>query len=568
MLCLPARRSVKHLADQVTVTFLGGLGDIGRNCAAIETDDALLVLDCGQLFAGEDRPGVDSILPDVDYLLDRADKIVGCITTHGHEDHIGALGPLFDMGISFPIYGSSFTVGLVRHRLEERDLLRDATLIEVSDNEHHTIGPFEVEFLPVTHSVPGGLISSITTPQGVILHSSDFKLDLHPIDGRRTDLSRIGAIAQDPGVRLLLADSTNSEIPGHSISESVIGGELLNVFRAHEGRRIICAAFSSHIHRIQQIADAALDGGRKVATLGLSMKRNVGLARQLGILRIPDTSVLDISEVDEYQPGEICVISTGSQGEQRAALAQAAYGRSRWLDISDTDTIVLSSHPIPGNEAKVSGVINELVVRGAKVVTSAEFDIHTSGHGKRDELTILHSIATPQWFVPVHGERRHLRAHAALARSLGMREGTVLEAVDGDQVVMNNDGLRLDEKVTPGTHMLVNGPFIGADGGIVGERRLLSDGGFVSATVVIDLKERAMVARPEIESRGWVDAPNLEPLYDQLKMLVEETVGHALHDGVKDQSEFARQVRRTVGQFVSNETGRRPMIVPVIIAAD
>lgn len=556
------------MVDQVTVTFLGGLGDIGRNCAAIETDEALLVLDCGQLFAGEDRPGVDSILPDVDYLLDRADKIVGCITTHGHEDHIGALGPLFDMGVSFPIYGSPFTVGLVRHRLEERELLRDAELIEVGDNEHHTIGPFEVEFLPVTHSVPGGLISAIGTPQGTILHSSDFKLDLHPIDDRRTDLARIGAIAKDPGVRLLLADSTNSEIPGHSISESVIGGELLNVFRDHDDRRIICAAFSSHIHRIQQIANAALDGGRKVATLGLSMKRNVGLARQLGILRIPDTSVIDISEVDEYEPGQVCVISTGSQGEQRAALAQAAYGRSRWLEICDTDTIVLSSHPIPGNEAKVAGVINELVARGAKVVTSEEFDIHTSGHGKRDELTILHSIAIPEWFVPVHGEHRHLRAHANLARSLGMPHGNVLEAVDGDQIVMTDDGLRLDQQVTPGTHMLVNGPFIGPDGGIVGERRLLSDGGFVSATVVVDLDGGKMLARPQLESRGWVDPPNLDRLHEDLAILIEETVGHALHDGVSEQGELARRVRRATGQFVSAETNRRPMIVPIVIVAD
>ena len=555
------------MPQDVTITFLGGLGDIGRNCAAIETGDSLLILDCGQLFAGEDRPGVDSILPDIDYLRDRADRIIGCITTHGHEDHLGALAPVIAMGLTFPIYASGFTLGLIRHRLEERDLLSGIDLIQVSDNERVSIGPFDVEFLPVTHSVPGGLISSIGTPQGVVLHSSDFKLDLHPIDDRRTDLSRIGAIAQDPGVRLLLADSTNSEVPGHSRSESAIGPELLNVFRSHGDRRLICAAFSSHIHRIQQIADAALDGGRMIATLGLSMKRNVSLARQLGLLRIPDASLVDISEIDAYPPEKVCVISTGSQGEQRAALAQAAYGRSRWLDIGPDDTIVLSSHPIPGNEAKVSGVINELVLRGAKVVTSAEFDIHTSGHGKRDELTTLHSLAEPEWFVPVHGEHRHLWAHAELARSLGMPHDNVLEAVDGDQIIMSDDGLSLRQGATSGAHMLVHGPFIGPDRGVVGERQVLSDGGFVSVSVLVDIEARDLLAHPRVESRGWLDNVDVRPLHADIAMAVEAAIGHALHDGVTDVVELERRVRRTTGQYVSDNTDRRPMVVPIVIEA-
>lgn len=554
------------MANEVTITFLGGLGDIGRNCAAIEYGDALLILDCGQLFAGEDRPGVDSILPDIGYLRDRADRIVGCVTTHGHEDHLGALAPVIDMGLRFPIYASPFTLGLIHHRLEERDLLDGIDLIPVGDHEQHSIGPFDIEFLPVTHSVPGGLISSIGTPQGIVLHSSDFKLDLNPIDGRRTALSRIGAIATDPGVRLLLADSTNSEVPGHSRSESAIGPELLKVFRDHPDRRVICAAFSSHIHRIQQIADAALSCGRMIATLGLSMKRNVSLARQLGLLRIPDTSLIDISQIEEYEPHEVCVISTGSQGEPRAALAQAAYGRSRWLDISDSDTIVLSSHPIPGNEAKVSGVINELVVRGANVVTSAEFDIHTSGHGKRDELTTLHSLADPEWFVPVHGENRHLWAHAELARSLGMPHGNVLEAVDGDQIVMADDRLSLRRGVTSGVHMLVHGPFIGPDRGVVGERRLLADGGFVSVSVPVDLDARDLIASPRVESRGWLDVQDVRKLHAEIAIAVEEAVGHALHDGVTDVVELERRVRRTTGQYVSDHTDRRPMVVPIVIA--
>ena len=554
------------MPSPVTITFLGGLGDIGRNCAAIETDDALLILDCGQLFAGEDRPGVDSILPDYDYLLDRADKIVGCITTHGHEDHIGGLAPILERGLSFPIHGSPFTLGMVKHRLDERDLLRKVEFHEAADHERHKIGPFDVEFLPVTHSVPGGLISAIGTPQGVVLHSSDFKLDLHPVDGRRTDLARIGAIAQDPGVRVLLADSTNSEVPGYTKSESEIGGELRRVFAQHRDRRLICAAFSSHIHRVQQIADAALADGRKIATIGMSMKRNVGLARQLNILRIPDASIIDIADAIDYAPHEMCVITTGSQGEARAALAQAAAGRSRWLEIGDTDTVVLSSSPIPGNEAKVSNVINKLIARGAKVAHNSEFAIHTSGHGKRDELTMLHSVATPEYFVPVHGEIRHLQAHAGLARSLGMADDHVLEAVDGDQIVMTDDGVTVNHKVTSGVHMLVHGPFIGADTDVVNERIVLGDGGFVSVSVVIEGDE--LIAPPHVESRGWLAAEDLVDLHYDIERLVAKAVRQDLAAGVTKPGELRRRVRRVTGQFVSDETDRRPAIIPVVINLD
>ena len=407
------------MPSDVTITFLGGLGDIGRNCAAIECDDSLLMLDCGQLFASHEEPGVDSILPDVDYLFDRGDKIIGCVVTHGHEDHIGALAHVLARGLSFPIYGSAFTLGLVRYRLEERDLLGRTQLIEVADNEIVDIGPFQVEFLAVTHSVPGGLISAIGTPQGVVLHSSDFKLDPHPVDDRRTNLPRIGALAEDPGIRLLLADSTNSDIPGTTASESSMQANLAEVFRAHEGRRIITACFASHMHRVQQIIDVALADGRKIATLGLSMRKNVALARSLGLLKVPDDKFFDIEDIEDFEPGELCIVSTGSQGEDRSSLATAAAGSSRWITINDLDTVLLSSHPIPGNEARVSNMIDDLIRLGAEVVHSGLVEIHTSGHGKRDELTTLHTVSRPEWFVPVHGEYRHLVAHSLLAQSLG-----------------------------------------------------------------------------------------------------------------------------------------------------
>lgn len=553
------------MSAEVHVTFLGGLGDIGRNCAAIETEDALVILDCGQLFAGEDRPGVDSILPDLDYLWERRKKVVGLITTHGHEDHIGAIAPLFDMGVTCPIYGSPFTLGLVRHRLDERGLASKADFQEVGDHETRQIGPFSVEFLPVTHSVPGGYISSITTPQGVILHSSDFKLDLNPIDNRLTDLPRIEDIARDPGVRLLLADSTNADNPGSTRSESEIGPSIETVFADNQDRRIICAAFSSHVHRVQQIVDAALDSGRKVATLGLSMKRNVGLARSLGILKIPDPSIVDIADVDDYPPEELCVIATGAQGEDRAALAQAASGRSRWLTITDRDAVILSSYPIPGNESKVARVINNLVDRGAVVVDSVRAGVHTSGHGKRDELAALHNAASPEFFAPVHGEPLHLRSHAGLAEELGMSADAILQCRDGDRIVLSDGGATVKHGVRSGVHLLVHGPFVGPHEGAVDDRLVLGQHGFVNVTVAVDLERGELLAGPLVYSRGWVEAGDAEGLHGEISGLVDAVVEKALVDPEVDRAELSRRIRRTTGQFVNDSTGRRPMILPTVL---
>ena len=553
------------MTNEVTITFLGGLGDIGRNCAAIETDDALLLLDCGQLFASEEEPGVDSILPDVDYLFERKDKIIGCLVTHGHEDHIGAIAHVLDRGLEFPIYGSAFTLGLVRYRCDERDVMGRTELIEVEDNETVQIGPFSVEFLAVTHSVPGGLISAITTPQGLVLHSSDFKLDPHPVDGRRTNLPRIGALAEDPGIRLLLADSTNSDVPGTTASESSMGATLADVFRANQGRRVITACFASHMHRVQQIVDAALEDGRKIATLGLSMRKNVALARSLGLLKIPDPAFFDIEEVDDYEPGEVCVISTGSQGEERSSLATAATGTSRWINITDTDTVILSSHPIPGNEARVSNMMNNLIRRGAEVVHSGLVEIHTSGHGKRDELTTLHTVSRPEWFVPVHGEYRHLIAHEQLAQSLGMQPERTLLAQDGDQVVLAEDGLRLRQGVTPGAHQMLNGRFLGPDRGVIKERRIIGEQGFVLVTVVVDFADARQACEPWVESRGWLDGDDADDIEAEIVQLVAEAIDTELDNPDWDRASLSRRARRAAGTCVNLRSQRRPMIVPVIV---
>lgn len=550
---------------EVTITFLGGLGDIGRNCAAIETGDELLLLDCGQLFASEDEPGVDSILPDIDYLLERSDRIIGCLVTHGHEDHIGALAQVLSRGLEFPIYGSAFTLGLVKYRLEERNLLGRTELIEVADDESVQIGSFGVEFLPVTHSVPGGMISAITTPQGVVLHSSDFKLDPHPVDGRRTNLPRIGALAESPGIRLMLADSTNADSPGTTASESSMGPTLSDVFRENADRRIITACFASHMHRVQQIIDAAVEQDRRIATLGLSMLKNVALARSLGVLKVPEDSFFDIKDIGDFAPGQTCIISTGSQGESRAALATAAAGNSKWISINKHDTVLLSSHPIPGNEAKVSTMINDLVRRGAEVVHSGLVDIHTSGHGKRAELTTLHTVANPEWFVPVHGEYRHLVAHAELATSLGMSDDRVLLAEDGDQIVLGNKGLRLKKKVTKGHHLLLNGDFLGPDRGVLADRLGLGQQGMVSITAVVDFDSARQMCDPWVEARGWLDGDDGREISEQIIKLVSKAIDEELRTADWNRDTLIRRVRRAAGSCVHQQSRRRPMIVPIVI---
>ncbi|HEY2997718.1 MAG TPA: ribonuclease J, partial [Acidimicrobiales bacterium] len=438
------------MAEPVRITFLGGLGEIGRNCACVEVGGRILLLDVGLMFPELEMLGVDLVLPDFTYLRDNVDRVDGAIITHGHEDHMGGLSYLL-REMSFPIYGSALTLGLARNRIEEAGVLDRTELIPVHDGERRRIGPCDIEFIPVTHSVPQGFATAFHTPQGTILHTGDFKIDLTPVDGRLTDLGRIGALASGDGIRLLLSDSTNADEPGHARSESSVGKVLYDLFHEHEGRRIVIACFASHIHRVQQIVDAAMAFGRRVATLGLSMKKNVRLAREMGLLHIPDHVLVDIDDVRDLEPGRVCVISTGSQGEPMSALALMAQRNNRWLEINEDDTVILSSHPIPGNEMNVSKVIDGLVRLGAEVIYSGIAEVHASGHAKQEELKTLLSIVQPDWFVPVHGEYRHMVAHAKLARSMGVvPAGQVLVCTDGDQLVLDEQGVRVDGQVPAG----------------------------------------------------------------------------------------------------------------------
>ncbi|CAB4324145.1 MAG: RNase J family beta-CASP ribonuclease [Actinobacteria bacterium] len=560
-----SRKTETTEANPVRVTFLGGLGEIGRNCACIEVDGSIMLVDCGLMFPDLDMLGIDLVLPDFTYLRQNADRIVGCIATHGHEDHVGGLSYLL-RELSFPIFGSALTLGLARNRIEEAGLLDRTEFIAVADGERRQIGPFDVEFIPVTHSVPHGLATAFHTPQGVILHTGDFKLDLTPVDGRLTDLARIGAIASGEGIRLLLSDSTNADERGHAASETTVGGVLYDLFHRFEGRRIITTCFASHIHRVQQIADAAISFDRVVATMGLSMKKNVRMAREMGLLNIPENRLRDITDIDDLPPEKVCIISTGSQGEPMSALSLMAANENRWITLSSDDVVIMSSHPIPGNEQDVSKVINGLVRLGAEVVHSGIADVHASGHAKAEDLKMLLSIVKPEWFIPVHGEYRHLVAHAKLGRQMGVAADHIIVCTDGDQVILDEKGMRPSAQV-PAGYLYVDGIVGDVGSGVLRDRRVLADEGVVVVIVGIDLQERSIMMGPEIITRGWVHAAEAEDLLDMCAERVRVAVLDSMRNNATDTESLSRVVRRAAGKFVSEQTKRRPMIVPVIMEA-
>jgi ribonuclease J len=550
------------LPSPVRITFLGGLGEIGRNCACFELEGRIVLLDCGLMFPEAEMLGVDLVLPDFTWLRNNAERVDACILTHGHEDHVGALSYLL-RDLSFPIYGSPLSLGIARNRIEEAGVLGRTELIPVADGDRRRIGPFDVEFIPVTHSVPDGFATAWHTPQGVILHSGDWKLDLTPVDGRTTDLARIGAIAVEQGIRLLLSDSTNAEEAGHTRSERSIGESLRSLFAAARGQRVVAACFASHIHRIQQIADVAIAEGRLVATLGLSMKKNVRLARDLGRLHIPDDKIADIADIGDIAPEQLCVISTGSQGEPLSALSRMASNDNKWLRVGPGDTIILSSHPIPGNETSVGKVIDGLHRLGADVIHSGLADVHVTGHAMAEELKTLLSITDPEWLVPVHGEYRHMIHHGRLAVSVGLAEDDVMICADGDQIELSDDGLAKVGEV-PAGYLYVDGVVGDVGHGVLRDRRVLSEEGVVVVIVTVDAKSGEVIAGPEIVTRGWVHAPEAEDLLEEARLHVVRAIEGS------DDTDFdtlKRHVRKALGAFVNERTRRKPMIVPVVMEA-
>ena len=548
--------------DSVRITFLGGLGEIGRNCCAIEQDGRIVVVDAGLMFPEPNMYGVDLILPDFRWLLERKDRVDAIVLTHGHEDHTGALRYLVK-DINVPIYGAALTLGFAKHRLTEARVGHDLTFIEVADGEKRKIGPFEIEFIPVTHSVPSAHALAFHTKIGIIVHSGDFKLDLTPIDGRRTDISRLAALG-DEGVALLLCDSTNAEEPGFTASERSVGGALRRLFLERPKKRIVVACFASHIHRVQQIINVALEQNRKIALLGRSMDVNVKLARKLNLLHVDTADFVDIANIDRYEPGEVCVICTGSQGEPLAALSKLSRGDARDFTVGADDTIILSSHPIPGNEWSVGRLIDDLHRAGTEVIHSGHEPVHASGHARQGELRTFHQLLRPRNFVPVHGEFRHLVHHADLAESMGMSHEHILICEDGDQVEVSEAGIRLSGQIPAGFHY-IDGSAGDLDEKPLEERRMLAEYGVLQISAGID-RERGVIVQPvRITTRGWFEGEHDKKLLDAVADTVRDSIQNALSDGDRDEGSINKIAQRAAGRILGQKYRRQPVLLPAIV---
>jgi ribonuclease J len=555
------------MSGPVRIVFLGGLGEIGRNCFCLEVDGRILVVDCGLMFPDAGMPGVDLVLPDFTYLRENADRVEGVFLTHAHEDHAGGLAFLL-RDLSLPIYGSPLSLALARNRIEEAGMIGRTELIPVQDGERRKIGPFDCEFIPVTHSVPCAFATAYYTPAGTILHTGDFKLDLSPVDGRTTDLALLGEISRrDGGVRLLLSDSTNAERPGYTASESTVGGAMRSIFREHPRKRFVVASFASHLHRVQQIARAALTEGRRVAFLGRSMVHNVAMAREMGLLDLGrnDDRIIDIEDTPRYAPGEVCIICTGSQGEPLSALSLMAAHEHKWVKVSEDDVVVISAHAIPGNESSVSNVIDSLHRAGAEVIHGSNSPVHVSGHASQEELKFVLNLIKPDWFVPVHGEYRHMVHHARLAEAVGVQADHVLICEDGDTLTIDRDGIDLERRAVPAGFLYVDGIVGDVGHGVLRDRKNLAEEGVVVVIVTIDAASGEVITGPEIVTRGWVYAPEAEELLDEAKAAVLESLEAATDEGATDFETLRRHARKALGKFINERTKRRPTVIPVVM---
>jgi ribonuclease J len=544
-------------AGGLRIVALGGLGEIGRNMTVFEYSGRLLVVDCGVLFPESDQPGVDLILPDFDYVRPRLDQIDAIILTHAHEDHIGAVPYLLREKPDIVLVGSRLTLALVESKLAEHRITPYS--LEVREGQRERIGPFDCEFVAVNHSIPDALAVAIRTPAGMVFHTGDFKMDQLPLDGRITDLRAFARLGEE-GVDLLLCDSTNAEVPGFVTSEREIAPVLQQIFASAE-RRVIVASFASQVHRVQQILDAAAGNGRKVAFVGRSMIRNMGVARDLGYLHVPAGLVVDVRDLDELPPSDVALICTGSQGEPMSVLSRMA-NRDHPIRIVEGDTVILASSLIPGNENAVNRVVNGLTRWGARVVHKNNALVHVSGHAAAGELLSIFNLLRPRNLMPVHGEWRHLRAAAALAQSTGIPEDRIMLADDGVVVDLAGGEANITGAVPCG--------FVYVDGLSVGDvsetelkdRRILGEEGFVSVFVVVDSATGKLTGGPEIHARGFAED---DAVFDEVRALIEAALADAAREGVSDLFQLRQVVRRAVGRWVNEKFRRRPMIVPVVV---
>jgi ribonuclease J len=553
----PELTSPPELATgDLRIVALGGLGEIGRNMTVFESHGQLLIVDCGVLFPEESQPGIDLILPDFSYIRDRLDDVVAILLTHGHEDHIGAVPYLLRERADIPVIGSKLTLAFINGKLKEHRIT--AVSREVVAGEIQKYGPFECEFIAVNHSIPDAFAIAITTTAGTVLHTGDFKMDQLPLDGRLTDLRTFARLGEK-GVDLFLVDSTNADVPGFVTSEREIMPVLDRIFNGTD-RRIIVASFASHIHRIQQIIDTAVSHDRKVAYIGRSMVRNMGVAEELGYLHMPPNAIVDGKDLDSL--GEnVVLICTGSQGEPLAALSRMAHGDHN-IKVGPGDTVILASSLIPGNENAVYRVINELIRLGARVVHKSNALVHVSGHAAAGELLYCYNIVKPTYVMPIHGEWRHLRANGAIAKSSGVRAENVIIAEDGVVVDLSKGKAAIVGSVPCG-YVYVDGTSVGdISEASLKDRRILGEEGFISVVVVIDSQTGKIVAGPDIHARGFVED---ESLFDQVRDKIVLELQDAVSSGVSGSHQLSQVVRRVVGKWVGGQHRRRPMILPLVI---
>lgn len=538
------------------VVALGGLGEIGRNMTVFEYEGQLLIVDCGVLFPEETQPGVDLILPDFSYIRDRLRDVAAVFLTHGHEDHISALGYLLRERGDIPVIGSALTLAFSKGKLKEHRIT--PITVEVREGQTRKVGPFDLEFIAVNHSIPDALAVAIKTPAGIVLHTGDFKMDQLPLDGRRTDLVRFASLGE-AGVDLFMVDSTNADIPGFTTSEREIMPVLDRVIESTK-RRVIVASFASHVHRIQQVIDIAYAHGRKVAFVGRSMLRNMNLASEMGYLHIPPNTLLEIDEIEDAGDG-IVLICTGSQGEPLAALSRMANGDHR-IKVGAGDTVILASSLIPGNENSVYRVINELTRFGARVVHKGNALVHVSGHAAAGELLYCYNIVKPKNVMPIHGEWRHMRANAELAIATGVKRANTV-VVDNGVVVDLVAGKATVVGAVPVGYVFVDGQSIGdITEASLKDRLILGEEGFISVIVVVDSQTGKVIAGPDIHARGF--AEDLA-LFEEVKSRIERALAGAVAGGINGTHQLSQVVRKTVGSWVGEEHRRRPMIVPVVI---
>lgn len=553
----------KNKNSKLKVIPLGGLGEIGKNMTVLEYENDIIVIDCGLGFPDDDMLGVDLVIPDVSYLEKNADKVRGFLLTHGHEDHIGAL-PYILKTVNAPVWGTRLTVGIAQNKLAEHSFREKPVLNTVEAGDTVKLGVFSAEFIRVNHSIADACAISIKTPVGIVFFSGDFKLDLTPVEGKIMDITRIGEIGNQ-GVELLLCESTNVERPGFTPSEKKVGRSLDGILYQHPSKRVIIATFSSNVHRVQQILNASAAHKRKVAVTGRSMINIVKTAIELGYMNVPDGTLIDINEIKRYKDNQLTIITTGSQGEPMSALYRMAFSDHDKVELGPNDLVVISANPIPGNEKLVGKIINELFRKGVTVLYDALADVHVSGHACQEELKLMHALTKPKYFMPIHGEQRHLITHKRLAEEMGVPENHIFVSEIGKVLELDRDGARFSGSV-PSGKILVDGYGVGDVGNIVlRDRRHLAQDGLIVVVATVDIDERTIISGPDIVSRGFVYVRESEQLMDQVRQIARDALVECLDRNITDWTELKGHVKDDLSKFLYSKTKRKPMILPVVM---